>query len=303
MRAVCIVNNYNYERFLPACLDSITAQTRAFDLVLIVDDGSTDGSRAIIRDYVTRFPHFKPIFKANGGQLSCFNAVVGEIQATDAVTFIDSDDIYPRNYLETILERHSKRLASLYFCEQTEFTELTPDILAECQQAGGNDFLLPCTSALTRARQCWIGSPTTGISLTGKLYLALFPYPHEADWITRADDIIVYGTSLLGMSKLYIPGVRFGYRVHGSNHYFGRPKDPADRVIRKHRLEKLFGWYCDIQKISTTASGRACYDEQALIPRTLWQRFHLPDPVIFLPKRGRLLTRVKRVAKRILGKS
>jgi glycosyltransferase involved in cell wall biosynthesis len=41
MRAVCIVNNYNYERYLTTCLDSALRQSRPFDLILVVDVGST----------------------------------------------------------------------------------------------------------------------------------------------------------------------------------------------------------------------------------------------------------------------
>ena len=46
-----IINNYNYARYLADCLDSALNQTRPFDQVIVVDDGSTDESRTIIEDY------------------------------------------------------------------------------------------------------------------------------------------------------------------------------------------------------------------------------------------------------------
>ena len=46
-----VVNNHNYARYLPAAITSALEQTHEHVRVIVVDDGSTDGSRDVIRDY------------------------------------------------------------------------------------------------------------------------------------------------------------------------------------------------------------------------------------------------------------
>ena len=66
-----IINNYNYGRFLAAAIDSALTQSYAQTEVIVVDDGSTDDSHAILASYGARIT---PVLTANGGQASAFNA-------------------------------------------------------------------------------------------------------------------------------------------------------------------------------------------------------------------------------------
>ena len=64
-----IVPVYNVEKYLPACIDSILAQTfRDFELIL-VDDGSPDGSQAILEQYAQKDSRVRAFRKENGGVL------------------------------------------------------------------------------------------------------------------------------------------------------------------------------------------------------------------------------------------
>ena len=87
-----IINNYNYARFLRAAIDSALGQSYASIEVLVVDDGSTDQSRAIIDSYGDRV---KSILKKNGGQASALNAGFAQCQG-DIVIFLDADDVLCR---------------------------------------------------------------------------------------------------------------------------------------------------------------------------------------------------------------
>jgi glycosyltransferase involved in cell wall biosynthesis len=52
MKTTVLINNYNYEKFLAQALESIRNQTTLPDRVILVDDGSTDDSRTVIREYI-----------------------------------------------------------------------------------------------------------------------------------------------------------------------------------------------------------------------------------------------------------
>jgi glycosyltransferase involved in cell wall biosynthesis len=83
-----VIDNYNYGRFLGRAIDSALAQTHPAVRVIVVDDGSTDDSRAVIARYGNRVT---AVLKPNGGQGSAVNA--GFACGTgDLVIFLDSDD-------------------------------------------------------------------------------------------------------------------------------------------------------------------------------------------------------------------
>ena len=93
-----IVPVYNVEQFLPRCVDSILAQTYQNLEVILVDDGSLDGSGGICDAYAAKDSRVKVIHKANGGLSSARNAGI-EAASGDCLAFVDSDDwIEPEMY-------------------------------------------------------------------------------------------------------------------------------------------------------------------------------------------------------------
>ncbi|WP_399884943.1 CDP-glycerol glycerophosphotransferase family protein [Streptomyces sp. BBFR51] len=95
-RLSVIVPIYDVERYLPACLDSLAAQTFRDLEVLMVDDGSPDGSAAIAAEYADRDARFKLIRKENGGLGAARNTGISHISPdSEYLTFVDSDDVIP----------------------------------------------------------------------------------------------------------------------------------------------------------------------------------------------------------------
>ena len=82
---------YNVEPFLRQCLDSVVNQTMREIQIICVNDGSTDGSQAILEEYAARDSRFKIIVKDNGGSSSARNAAFPHIQG-EYLLFVDSDD-------------------------------------------------------------------------------------------------------------------------------------------------------------------------------------------------------------------
>jgi glycosyltransferase involved in cell wall biosynthesis len=89
LKVSIIINNYNYAGYLHACIESAVAQSYRNTEIIVVDDGSTDESRAIIESFGSSFI---ATCKLNGGQASALNA--GYKKSTgDLVIFLDADDV------------------------------------------------------------------------------------------------------------------------------------------------------------------------------------------------------------------
>lgn len=91
-----IVNNYNYGRFLSQAIDSALNQTYRHCEVIVVDDGSTDDSPAVIAGFGT---HITPVPKEHGGQASALNAGFDRCHG-DIVIFLDADDVLAPNAVD-----------------------------------------------------------------------------------------------------------------------------------------------------------------------------------------------------------
>jgi CDP-glycerol glycerophosphotransferase len=95
-RLSVVVPLYAVEQYLPACLDSLAAQTFEDIEVVMVDDGSPDGSAAVAAAYAARDPRFRLVRKANGGLGAARNTGLRHLSdTTEFVAFVDSDDMVP----------------------------------------------------------------------------------------------------------------------------------------------------------------------------------------------------------------
>lgn len=95
---------YNVQAYLPACLESLMAQTLQPDEIIAVDDGSTDACSQILVDYALRMPNLRIIRQANGG-LSAARNVGLDAASGEYVAFVDSDDFLSLNIFEESLRR------------------------------------------------------------------------------------------------------------------------------------------------------------------------------------------------------
>ena len=86
-----IVPVYNGERFLASALASVRAQTHPAAEVIVVDDGSTDGSAGVAAGFAREWPVLQVLSQPNGGPSAARNT--GVARASGAfLTFLDADD-------------------------------------------------------------------------------------------------------------------------------------------------------------------------------------------------------------------
>lgn len=103
MKLTLIIPIYNVEDYLPQCLDSLVAQTNKDFIALLIDDGSTDESGRIAKEYAEKYENFKYFYKENGGLSSARNYGLERV-TTEWVGFIDSDDFVDVNFVELMLD-------------------------------------------------------------------------------------------------------------------------------------------------------------------------------------------------------
>ncbi len=201
MKTSCLINSYNYRRFVGEAIEGALSQTHPFDEVIIVDDGSTDGSPEMLNTEYGGRPNVTIIAKKNQGQLSCFNE--GFARATgDILFFLDADDVYQPDYVESALEVYRRqRDCDFLFTGRHLFGKEERDDLAYPE-----DRDLGYSVILTLFRREWIGAATSCLSMRRQVLEDVLPLPFENDWRSRADDCLVFGASLAARGSVIWPG-------------------------------------------------------------------------------------------------
>ena len=98
-----IIPLYNAVRHLRPCLDSVTRQSFADFEVILVNDGSTDGTAEIVEEYCRRYPHFRLINQKNGGVSAARTRGMAESNAP-FLAFLDQDDLLHPQALEILYQ-------------------------------------------------------------------------------------------------------------------------------------------------------------------------------------------------------
>ena len=97
-----IIPVYNVEEYLRECLDSVVNQTLKEIEIICVDDGSTDNSLEILKEYATKDKRMTVIKQENKGAGIARNCAINAAKG-EFIAFMDSDDMYPKNKtLETM---------------------------------------------------------------------------------------------------------------------------------------------------------------------------------------------------------
>ena len=113
-----IVPVFNVEEYLEQCLDSIQSQTYKNIEVILVNDGSTDGSKEICERYCESDIRFRLMNQTNQGQSVARNRGMHE-STGDFLTFVDSDDVIKEDMLEQLMKQMTSENIDIVECWYT----------------------------------------------------------------------------------------------------------------------------------------------------------------------------------------
>jgi glycosyltransferase involved in cell wall biosynthesis len=224
-----LINNYNYGRFLTEAINSALAQTYTNIEVIVVDDGSTDNSHEIIKDYGDKII---AIVKQNGGQASAFNtgfaASSGEI-----VCFLDADDMFlPEKVQEIVNIFIEHQDIGWCFHLLNFFGDRQPEIQPDLDRwsSGRYDLRSTIKSGKLSGRMPEINLATSTMCFRSFLLKTILPMP-EIIKIT-SDDYIKYVA--LGLTPGFILIKELALqRIHNSNAYTLRTDRDKQKLSAK----------------------------------------------------------------------
>lgn len=120
MKVSVIVAAYNAEKYVTETLESIANQSIDDYEIIVVNDGSTDRTIDILRDYESRYANMTVIDKENGGPSSARNCGL-DIAKGDYVYFFDADDVLEIDALEKLYDRAKEKRADLVIAKYDIF--------------------------------------------------------------------------------------------------------------------------------------------------------------------------------------
>jgi glycosyltransferase involved in cell wall biosynthesis len=203
-----VICNYNYAHYLAEAIESALAQDYPATEVIVIDDGSTDGSRAIIETYGTRV---SAIFRENGGQVSAYNHAI-EVLKTEFAIFLDSDDmLYPSAVSEVMRFFENGNWAKVQF---------RLDVMDSAGRLTGtyvpNSEPPHDCAKLLRSGWLYPSPPASGNAYRVSGLRRVFPVPAEGINRYGADFYAIYGAALTGPIAT-VPKSLGGYRVHNAD--------------------------------------------------------------------------------------
>lgn len=271
MRISTIVTVYNLEKYIEESLNSILAQTRLPDEIIVVDDCSTDNSAAIIKIFSDKVQYIK--MPKNSGVLLAFIRGI-EAATGDILSFLDGDDSWHTTKLEEIEKA---------FTEDDNRILVTHDY--ECMDGNSNN--RPYTDDITYLNTAAIVKKSNGNLYTMDRLLRNSILCNKGVWLGSAFclnkkylDIAGFKQLMLSMPDaelayqdhpvaafillenidkpvFYIDKILFRYRLFGNNHS-GKSNDvnSALRTIRKSLANNMRTKYLVAQHPELTEENK-----------------------------------------------
>lgn len=218
-----IVTNYNYEKFIIPCLQSIAAQTYTRYKCVVVDDCSSDRSVELINAFIRsdRSGRFSLVCRSeNGGQMAAFKTGIQHAEGV-FVSFIDADDILFDNFIAAHvtahLGQHPVAFTSSNQYQINDMDEITAGVHADLGVLKRQRYI----KARPLHTPFWIWATTSSMMFRKAVLENIMPDNCD-DFRICADNFICHFANLIGGSLL-LSDVYGAYRRHGSNSFSSNP--------------------------------------------------------------------------------
>jgi glycosyltransferase involved in cell wall biosynthesis len=238
-----IVSCYNYADYIVECVESLLRQDYELIEVIVIDDGSTDGSLGLLREI--HDSRLKIISQRNSGQAVAWN-VGFEHSRGDFIFFCDADDYFYRNKISEVMRSIAPDVA-LY---QHDLDEID-DVGARIGGATFGGFTSRTGCALLEGNLRvkivtefgWYFAPSSGLMIPRAIAAKIFPIPSV--YSLCADVAVAYGASMRGDVKLiraslgtYRLHSRSGYAAHFSNKLHWGVEQFINKMQRYHLIRQ-----------------------------------------------------------------
>lgn len=241
MKVSIVIPTYNAERYLPTTLDSVLAQTVIDWEMVIMDDGSQDGTRAIAEAYAAKDRRIRAVHQQNRGvAVARGQGFALTSPQTEAVIFLDNDDVWDPEALAALTEALSNNpdavgayVLACYIDDQgkpTRLGEMESWMRARNRFEGGQ--VVACQPQDLTTFACFAYGPcipSPGGVLISRSALEAIGNFDQATAPCDDYDLYIRLARLGGM--VMVDRVLFGYRLHGAN--------VSDNKRKMHRSERV----------------------------------------------------------------
>jgi glycosyltransferase involved in cell wall biosynthesis len=216
-----IISSYNYARFLRESIESALGQHGPAVEVVVVDDGSTDGSREIIASFGN---DVVPVLKANGGMASAWNAGLASSRG-DLVIFLDADDMLLPSAAHRATELFTAGIVKVHWPVwiTDEHGERTGRMVP-AQELPEGDFR---QMTIEQGPDAIVSPPIHGNAWSRRFLDRVFPIPETE--FRRHSDTYLYTLAPLEGCMRRVAEPQACYRLHGSNDYACRSLEEKNR--------------------------------------------------------------------------
>ncbi|HVK02222.1 MAG TPA: glycosyltransferase [Armatimonadaceae bacterium] len=263
-----VIPCYNGAALLPETLASVTAQTHADWRCVLVDDGSTDGTAAVLGGWADRDVRYRVVTQRNGGVARARNRGALELGDADALIFLDQDDVWMPDALAALtagLDTHPECVAAHGLCRKVDLGGRPLDgdggVLKRVRRRLEGERLVPCDpdEPTTFATLAGDGNNiyTPGLCLVRRDTSAAFDLLFDPSLVPSDDWDLWLRLSMRGPIA-FVPSVVLDWRQHDANNskdaprmvraawdllfrYVRRPDlTPEQRALVRYRYRRTF---------------------------------------------------------------
>ena len=248
-----IVPVYNVEEYLAECLDSIIHQTLKDIEIICVNDGSTDSSLNLLKEYAARDSRIFIIEQENGGLGHARNVAIKKAKG-EYIGFVDSDDWIEINMFQILYDLATKFDTDVTMCELKVFNQHTGII----SQPGW--FKLPFNSQYETLCISWKEINEVGFKITpgpvNKIYRKDFILKNNLEFATNIyyEDVLFTYSSLIAAKKInFIRKPLYIYRhLRPGSIMQDKGKKHFDIFISLNRLQEAIEKSGKLEELKTT---------------------------------------------------